>query len=278
MGESLPHSAMQRQVLTAEFFALHPVFSLEEAERELAPKGGRAAVVERLKHHLESGRLRLVARGLYAVVPLGADAASVRVDPFWCAAAARADAVFSHHAAFELLGAAHSVWNECTVYTARARRVLEVDGATVRFLQPPAAMVGPGGSSFATRRVEWMGRVLEVTGPERTLVEGFARPRLVGGLEELVASAIGFAALDLKLLERILERYDIAQSWAAVGWFLERTQDRFHAPDQLLERWSKKCPASPQYLERGRRGGVFVRRWNIVVPEAIERLGERDER
>ncbi len=279
MGDMLPHSAMGRQVTTTEFLARHPVFSLAEAERELAPAGGRSATVERLKHHLGTGRLKLVARELYAVVPPGTAPQDLQVDPFLCAAAARAGAVFSHHAALELLGAAHSVWSECTVYSARARRPLELNGATVRFLQPPAAMRGHrGGRSFATRRVERMGRLLEVTSPERTLVEGFQRPKLAGGLEELVASAVGFASLDLALLQAILERHAVAQLWAATGWFLERTRASFHAPDRLLERWAEKRPASPQYLERGRRGGRLARRWNLIVPAEIERLGERDER
>jgi hypothetical protein len=42
------------------------------------------------------------------------------------------------------------------------------------------------------------------TGPERTLVEGFCRPSLAGGLEKLVRSASGFSTLDLDLLEKVL--------------------------------------------------------------------------
>lgn len=279
VGNITTHNVMERQVTTAEFLARHPVFSLAEAERELAPAGGRSATIQRLKHHLKSGRLKLLGRGIYAVVPPGTVAADLRADQFLAAGAARADAVFSHHAALELLGAAHSMWSECTVYSARSRRPLELDGTTVRFLQPPAAMSGgPRGRSFATRRVERMGRLLEVTSPERTLVEGFLRPKLVGGLEELVVSAAGFASLDLELLQSILERFAVAQLWAATGWFLERTRASFHASDRLLDRWASRRPVSPQYLERGRRGGILARRWNLIVPEAIERIGERDER
>jgi predicted transcriptional regulator of viral defense system len=139
-------------------------------------------------------------------------------------------------------------------------------------------MTLPRARSFATRRVERLGRMLEVTGAERTLVEGFQRPKLVGGLEELVVSATGFASLDLDLLQSILDRYAVAQLWAATGWFLERTQASFHPSDRLLDRWATKRPSSPQYLERSRRGGVLAPRWNLIVPEALERLAERDER
>jgi hypothetical protein len=76
--------------------------------------------------------------------------------------------------------------------------------------------------------------LLDTTGPERTLVEGFNRPSLAGGLEELVRSAAGFTTLDLGLLEEVLRRYDLARLWAATGWFLETFQKSFHVPDALL--------------------------------------------
>ncbi len=278
MGKILPANAMQRKTSTPEFFARNSVFSLEEAARELAPPGGRAGTVERLKHHLATGRLKLVGRGLYAVVPPGTEPEALRPDPFLVAAAARPDAVFSHHAALELLGAAHSVWNECTAYTRRRRRPLALDGTTVRFLDVPEAMGEQSDRGLGTRKIERRGRLLETTGPERTLVEGLRRPRLTGGLEELVLSAGGFATLDLDLLGEVLARYNVANLWAATGWFLECTRETFHVPEAVLERHATRVPASPQYLDRGRRGGVLHRRWNLIVPAELERLGGSDER
>ena len=71
MGENVPCYAMKRKTTTADFFAANPVFSLDEAAAALKPPGGRRGTVERLKHYLENGRLRLAARGVYAVVPPG---------------------------------------------------------------------------------------------------------------------------------------------------------------------------------------------------------------
>jgi len=269
---------MQRKADTDGFFSRRPVFSLEEATRELAPPGGRAGTVARLKHHVASGRLRVLARGVYAVVPRGTAPEALRPDPFLVAAAARPDAVFSHHSALELLGAAHSVWNECTAYASRRRRPIELDGSTVRFLDVPGAMEGRSGRQLGTRKVERLGRLLETTGPERTLVEGFRRPQLAGGLEELVQSAAGFTTLDLDLLGQVLERYGVANLWAATGWFLERTREVFHVPDDVLERHERKVPRSAQYLDRGRRGGTLHRRWSLIVPVELERFGGPDER
>jgi len=269
---------MKHKVKTADFFATHPVFSLDEAEGKLAPPGGRTGTVERLKHHLESGRLKVATRGVYAVVPPGVSAEGFRPDPFLVAAAARSDAVFSHHSALKLLGAAHSVRHQCTVYTGKRRRPIQLGGTTIRFLEHPRPLRKDDRSHFGTRRIERRGRLLEVTGPERTLIEGFRRPRLIGGLEELVISASGFPILDLDLLAELLRHYDAANLWAATGWFLERLQQSFHVPDLLLEVMERRRPRSPQYMERGRRGGVLAPRWNLIVPRSIIQPGEPDER
>jgi hypothetical protein len=192
--------------------------------------------------------------------------------------ATRPDAVFSHHTALELLGAAHTVWHQCTAYTRAARRPLVLDGTTVIFLQPPKVLQANNQSHLATRRVERSGRLVETTGPERTLVDGFRRPALAGGLEELVASAGGFSTLDLKLLEKVLTLYDAANLWAATGCFLERFAADFHVPASLLSRFERHRPRSPQYLDRGTRGGVLARRWNLILPQTLAVQGEPDER
>jgi predicted transcriptional regulator of viral defense system len=265
-------------VKTADFFATHPVFSLEEATRALAPPGGRAGTVERLKHHLGVGKLKLVSRGVYAVVPPGIDSKAFQPDPFLVAAAVRPEAVFSHHCALELLGVSHSVWNQVTLYANRRRRPLDAERVTICFLEQPREMRKNSGGKFATRTVERQGKLLRVTGPERTLVEGFSRPGLVGGLEELVVSAGGFATLDLQMLRGVLQRYEIAKLWAAVGWFLERFQNRFSVPVPFLNDLTSYRPSSPQYLIREKRGGTLTSRWNLILPPELTSLGEPDER
>ena len=263
---------------TSEFFATHSVFSLNEAAEALKPIGGRLGTVERLKYHLKAGRLKLAARGVYAVVLPGVPAERFQPAPVLVASAVRPDGVFSHHSALELLGAAHRVWHQCILYVKQRRRPLRLNGTTIRFLEHPGPMRSAANEQLGTMRVERQGKLLRTTGPERTLVEGFRRPALVGGLEELVRSASGFSTLDLDLLEKVLHEYAIANLWAAAGWFLERFQQTFYVPERILERLALHRPRSPHYLERDRRGGALSARWNLILPEALARLGEPDER
>jgi predicted transcriptional regulator of viral defense system len=277
MGKKVPANLTESKATTSAFFATRSVFSLGEATAALGPPGGRKAMGERLKHHLEKGRLTTVMRGIYSVVPAGVNPAEFRPDPFLTALAVRADAVFSHHSALELLGAAHSVWNQMTLYTAKRRRPLRLAGQAIRFLDYPRALTSPAAETLGIRRIERLGKVLSATGPERTLIEGFRRPALTGGLEELVQSAAGFPVLDLELLEEVLRRYDIANLWAAAGWFLERFQKAFYVPDDVLERMERRKPRSPQYLERNFRGGWLASRWNLILPNSLRTGGEIGE-
>jgi predicted transcriptional regulator of viral defense system len=261
----------------SSFFSSHPVFGFEEAVRTLAPQKSRRAMVDRLKHHVRSGALQQVTRGVYAVVSPAVDAELFRPDPFLVARALRSDALFSHHSALELLGASHTTWNRVTFFSARKRKSLTVHGTMYTVVQQPEQMLGLNNSPFAVRIVERRGTLLTATGPERTLVEGFRRPALVGGLEELVHSAAGFAVLDLNMLQEVLQRYHTARLWAAVAWFLERFRREFHVPDQLLATFEQRIPSSPQYVERQSRGGVLVKRWNLILPASLAGSGEPNE-
>lgn len=263
---------------TSEFLATHPVFHLGEAAAALDPPGGKTGAVERLKYHLERGRVKLVTREVYATVPPGILSDRFQPDPFLVAAAMRPHGIFSHHSALELLGVAHSSWSLCTLYASPRRSPLAVGDLELKFLGHPGPFRTTRWQAFATRQVERRSRLLRVTGPERTLVEGFRRPDLAGGLEELVASAEGFPSLDLDLLEEVLRHYRTANLWAAVGWFLERFRRQFFVPDEFLARLERHRPKSPQYLLRRRRAaGTLARRWNLLLPAELAGGGEPDE-
>jgi predicted transcriptional regulator of viral defense system len=257
---------------TEAFLAGHPVFSLQELATAI--HASRSTALERVKHHLARGRLKRVAKEVYAAVPPGVVPEEFSPDRYLVAAVARPDGILSHHAALELLGVAHSDWNECTVLCQTRRTPIALGGVQVRFLVHPAALRRSGEERIGTRKTQRVGRTVVHTGPERALVEGFSHPDLVGGLDELVESAAGFGVLDLALTERILEAFGQRSLWACVGWFLERYQERFFVPEKYLHRLELERPRSAQYVPRGYRGGDFHRRWNLVLPESLSESWE----
>ena len=262
---------------TTTFLQTHRVFNLDEAVRALAPAGGRKATLERLKYAAGRGKLKKLARGVYASIPPGAEPATFQPDRFLAAAALRPDAIFSHHSALELLGSAHSEWRLCTAYSGRRSQAFDLDGLELRFLSHPQRLVRQQAVELGTRTIHRLDRELRVTGPERTLLDGFRRPDLVGGHAELVESAAGFSVLASSLLFELLDAFGQKSLWATVGWFLDTYRATFFVSEDDLAFIEKHIPKAPLYLARDQRGGELISRWNLIVPDALVEGREPDE-
>jgi hypothetical protein len=81
-------------VETPDFLAAHPVFALSDAADAFPSQRGNRAAVKRLRRYVEDGRLKLLERCLYAVVPPNQRAETFQPDPFLVARAARPDSVY----------------------------------------------------------------------------------------------------------------------------------------------------------------------------------------
>jgi predicted transcriptional regulator of viral defense system len=108
------------------FLQTHPVFTLRQFRAWVGRLATPASTQARIKYHLGRGRLRLVEKGLYAVVPPGVEAKRFTPDRFLVAAALREDAVLAYHGVLELLGHAHSVYRDTLYLTARRRKDLRL--------------------------------------------------------------------------------------------------------------------------------------------------------
>ncbi|PIP44223.1 MAG: transcriptional regulator, partial [Deltaproteobacteria bacterium CG23_combo_of_CG06-09_8_20_14_all_60_8] len=99
-----------------EFFRKHPVFTAVELDNHLSAMGkaGPRTRESLLEYHRKTGHVILMRRGLYAVIPPGADPDSYQVDPFLVAAKLTRDAVLSYHTALEIHGRAYSVREHLT--------------------------------------------------------------------------------------------------------------------------------------------------------------------
>ena len=249
------------------------------SQRRLKPcrrMGAAPGLVNRLKYHLKAGRLKPVCRGVYAVVP---PAASVdRFLPILSSSQRPSSpmGVFSHHSALELLGVAHSMWQQCTLYVPKRRRPLALNGASVRFIEHPTRFRGRSGL-LGVRKIERQGRLLHTTGPERTLVEGFSRPSLAGGSEELVRSAASFTVLDLDLLETVLKRTPspISGRRPAGSWSASRKHSMSRM--QYLPAWSAVAHGQSNTSSAAGVAGYWPRRWNLILPKEAFDLEEPGE-
>jgi predicted transcriptional regulator of viral defense system len=260
-----------------QYFRTHPVFTLAEFRRAVGTRATPSTTQTLIKYHLGRGTLRLVERGVYAVVPPGVEAGQFAPDRFLVAAALRPDAVLAYHSALELLGVAHSTYRDVFFLTGRRRKDLHLGGGKIRALLHPKRLRVRHAEDSGVEVRERSGVKLRVTGPERTLVDCLTTLRYAGGLEEVLQSLRGVPAFDLDRLAGYLNALDQRRAFAIVGAYLEQEAERLFVPSAYLEHLAKQVPRSPIYLARARGGGRFLRRWNLIVPRQWSREGSAVE-
>lgn len=257
------------------FFRNHPVFTGKELAKHLSTHGevGGRAQEALLAYHQKAGRVVRIRRGLYAVIPPGADPDSYAVDPFLVAAKLTPDAVLSHHTALEFHGKAYSVHTHFIYSASRPLRPLTFRSHVFRGTKFPHALLRAGKVHFAVSNAERSGQSLRVATLERTLVDVLDRPDLSGSWEEIWRSLESVEFFDLDKVVEYALLLGNATTGAKVGFFLEQHGEPLMVEDRHLKALHDMRPRQPHYLDRSRRkSGRLVSEWNLVVPrEVLER-------
>ena len=255
-----------------EFFRKHPVFSGEELAKHLSSHGevGERAQEALLAYHQRTGRVVRVRRGLYAVIPAGADTDSYPLDPFLVAAKLTPDAILSHHTALEFHGRAYTVREHFFYSASRPLGPLTFRSHVFLGTRFPQALRHAGKESFGVWITERAGMDIRVTSLERTLVDVLDRPHLSGSWEEIWRSleSVEFFDLDKVLAYALL--LGNSTTAAKVGFFLEQHRAALMVEDHYLKVLRDLRPRQPHYLDRGKRkSGHLVSEWNLVVPREV---------
>jgi predicted transcriptional regulator of viral defense system len=261
----------KRQFKPIAFFARHPVFRYDEFVAAHAGRGGRSRQTSAsvLKQHVAAGRLLHLRRGLYAVVPRDADAASHPVDPYLVATQLADDAVVAHHAALQFHGKAYSVWSRFHYSTRARQKRFAFRGLEFVPVQVPAALRGRadlGGGVVEHRHAGGLARVATL---ERTLVDVLDAPGRCGGWEEVWRSLEMVEYFDLDAVLAYARLLGSALTAARVGFFLEQHRERLMVETRHLALLRELAPAQPRYLDSKREPGKLVKGWNLVVPERV---------
>ena len=255
-----------------EYFATHPVFRFGDFASAHQESSARKATASKaaLQQHLRAGHLLHVRRGLYAVVPRGASAENLPVDPFLLASRLSPDAVVAYHAALQLHGRAHSLSRRVTYLTCTRAKRCEFRGTEfVPVPVPPTLrrLTDMGGGLVEVTR---NGLPVRVTTLERTLVDVLDAPRHGGGWEEIWRSLESVEFFDVDAVIDYALKLGSAVTVAKVGFFLEQHREELMLEESHLKRLEQHAPSQPMYLERSKReSGKLLNRWNLVVPERV---------
>jgi predicted transcriptional regulator of viral defense system len=251
------------------FFRKHPVFTGEELKRHLSAMGevGPRTRESLLDYHRKTGHVILIRRGLYAVIPTGADPDSYPVDPFLIAAKLTADAVLSHHTALEVHGYAYSIREHLTYSASRPVPPVTFRSHAFRGVKYPEALCRAGKEDFGIITVDRVGLEVRVTCLERTLVDVLDRPDLSGSWEEIWRSLEAIEFFDLDQVVEYALLLGNKTTIAKVGFYLEQHRESLMVEERHLKSLYDQRPRQPHYLDSSKRkSGKVVADWNLVVP------------
>lgn len=256
---------------SVEFFGRHPIFSTDEYHGFFKSGAKRTSRAALLHYFVKTKRLLPIRRGLYAVIPSGSQAGRFGPNRYLVAAHFRPDTILCYHTALEVMGHAHNTSHTLYGFTSGTPCNAAWREYRFRMLQFPQGLENAvdRNKGIVTREVE--GSELKLTGPERTLVDCLNCPAYAGGVEEATISLRGIPLFDLDAVAQYLELLGISRVFAAVGAFLEQDAKRLFVPDRLLAELEKKRPKSRTFLEQSQRGGILLKRWNLIVPRVFLR-------
>jgi len=263
---------------TQDFFSTHPVFTYEEFAGYLTEKDSCNVKTREslLSHYIKTGRILRVRRGLYLTVPHGYTADKCPFDPYLVASKMAPDSVLAYHTALELHGKAYSMREDLFYMTVSHTRPLNFRGQRYQGVAFPLKLKKKGLESFGVATVERSGLDVRVTSLERTLVDVLDRPSVCGTWEEIWRSLEMVEFFDLDKVVEYASQLGNATTAAKVGFFLEQHRSALMSDDAHLDRLMAIKPVRPHYMDnKGRKGGRFMKRWNLVVPdEIVERRWE----
>ncbi len=255
-----------------KFFRQRRVFTNKELAEFLEVDGQRNVRTQEstLAYHTKTGRLLRVRRGLYAVVPPGADPETYPIDPYLLAAKMTEDAALGYHTALEFHGRAYSVYEHFLYLTAHSPRPVVFRWFRFRGVPFPKQLRKKNEEDFGIAVAERAGLDVRVTSLERTLVDVLDRPNLGGSWEEIWRSleSVDFFAIDKVVKYALL--LENASTAAKVGFFLEEHRESLMVEESHLKPLRELRPRQPHYLDRAhRKDGRLVKDWNLVVPTAV---------
>ncbi len=252
-----------------DFFATHPVFTLDEFKREVGQTIAPSTLHTHLKRYRKMERINAIKQGLYYVVSRGHRSKTTPVDLYLAAGKAAEDSVIAYHTAFELLGTGHSVFYRMYYLTQSPRRQFNFRDVSFQAVRVPLALIRKNQEDCGTERTERLGQMLKLTGRERTLVDCLEHPEYGGGLEEVYRCAEKLPFLNFDVLTEYLRLRSKRVLFAKVGFFLEQHREAFFVEQDFLSSLEQQVPKQPLYLEGRSKKGHLVKRWNLIVPEKV---------
>lgn len=254
------------------FFRKHPVFTIDDLKKYLSSHGqpGQRTHEALLAYYRKTGRVIQIRRGLYAVIPKGADPENHPVDLFLVAGKMTQDSILSYHTSLEYFGKAYSVFTQIIYSASRPPNAFIFRSHRIQGTKFPKALLQKNKEHMEVSTEDRKGLKIRVATLERTLVDVLDRPYLSGSWEEIWRSLESIEFFNLDSVVEYALTLENKTTAAKVGFFLEQHSESLMVKDYHLDSLQKLRPCQPHYMERTKRkSGSYNSDWNLVVPNAL---------
>ncbi len=223
----------------------------------------RTTAARLLAHWQAQGWVRRARRGLYVLVPLGAEGrVGVVADPWVVIARALAPCYIGGWSACEHWGLTEQIFRSIVVFTAKPVRPREGEIGGVRYL----ARVVASERLFGTRRV-WRDQIaVDVSDPSRTIVDILYVPALGGGVRHVSEIIRAYFRSDHRSDRQLFEygrRLGNQAVFKRLGFLVEHLG--IGAPELVSQCHGARSAGYVRLDPSGPARGRLVRRWGLQV-------------
>jgi len=255
-----------RPMPLVKYLETTPLFTVEELKGRFDKRSSARTIVNVLHRVKQQGRVRTVARGVYA----GASS-STPLNRYAVPGRLRLDAVVAFHSALEFHGVANQMFQTVYYFSSRHRKDVAYEGVVYHCVRPPRVLQRSGKLVFG---VEKAADQVRVTARERSFVDCLLFLEYSGGVEELDRCVTMFPSFDFDVALEYLKLLRRPWLYARLGYLLDRHANRIFFTGKQRDAFLTRRPRGVAYLEEKRPGGRWVETWNLMVPESMALSGK----
>ncbi|MBU4374279.1 MAG: hypothetical protein KJ714_07570 [Euryarchaeota archaeon] len=236
------------------------VFGSSDAYKIIPNKKTARQILFRLK---KKGFIKQIKRGLFAIIPAQMIGKEFSVDKILIASKLTEPYFISHHTALEIHGVAQSYFNIAYISANKILKPFEFQNISYKFITTKHI--------FGVEQISRGNLKINVSDIERTVLDCIRKTEYAGGIEELAKSISAFPNLDYKKMLKHLNLFGEKSLFHRTGFIFDSLKSELNVPDDFIDKIKRKLGARTYYLFPNKKG-VYVKKWNIIVPKNIKEM------
>lgn len=239
------------------------VFGIDDIKK-LGYKYGYAKKLASGLH--KKGLVKKVKKGKYCLSkPQRIGLAESYADPYLVAAQIFGrKSYFAYLSAWDLYGKLTQVPFVIYVVTEKQYRPIEIENLKIIPIKIISRKI------FGLKEINYKDTLIKITEIEKTIVDSFEKPHLVGGVEQLI-ELLDDLVIDYKLnfdkLLRYLKRIKSHSAAHRLGYVFAVHRRDWGSPDSFLKKVEKLIQKGRYYLldPKGSKRGKKIKKWAIII-------------